>query len=96
MDFVDVKFIGLVSPKLQKFKRVKADGRNSLNMDGDWVPFITYASVRNEDGSPKLEKSLIEVGKPIYFAMVPSRRTGGGDFRLTTFVTAIEEYNEHI
>jgi len=25
MDFVDVKFIGLVSPKLQKFKRVKAD-----------------------------------------------------------------------
>ena len=25
MDFVDVKFIGLVSPRLQKFKRVKAD-----------------------------------------------------------------------
>lgn len=64
----------------KQFKRVKADGRNELNGDNDWVPFIA--------------DSGINVGEPMFFEMFPSRRTGGDSWRMTTLVSSIEEWNE--
>ena len=66
----------LVDLDSKKFMRVRAQGRNPLNGDSEWIPFITV--------------SEIIVGGRMHFVMFPSSASRGDTWRWTTLVTKIE------
>ena len=76
----------LVDEDNMRAKRVKGDGRNSLQMDGEWFNYVYYTAYdwdsREALGEP-------QVGKSIFFWL--GKRDINHDYRITTDVTKIED-----
>lgn len=67
----------LVDFDSKKFKRVRAQGRNPLKRDGEWIPFISVSEILIGDG--------------MHFIMPPTSASGGDTWRQTTQVSSIEK-----
>ena len=77
----------LIDMEKYRAKRVRGKGRNEMSSDENWFVFASIAAFPNNG----IEPEPIEVGRSIHFNVVNDPIY---DWRLSTRVTSIEEYNE--
>lgn len=82
----------IIDTALGKAKRVKGDGRNDMHRDGEWFQYTWLDSIDYDLDEPMITKSYkIEIGRGIYFNLINHPHY---DWRTTTRVVSIEDYNE--